>query len=93
MANKQSLLAAQIYFLERGLETVEEAAITAEQALAAHPTDTVRGHDVSAFYALAGHTWGDIQNLRTRLSGGPSVIYYDRRLADRRALAQRRLLM
>jgi hypothetical protein len=93
MTNKQSVLAARIFFLELLMEHVEEAATDAERGLAAHPTDSARGDEVGAYYALAGDTWGDIQDLRTLLSGGPSVIYYDRRLDDRRAQAKRRMLM
>ncbi len=45
-----------------------------------------RSGELEALYALADETWERIQALRARLSGGPSVIYFNR--APRRARGQ-----
>jgi hypothetical protein len=93
MKRSESLIAVRVYFLERALERMELAADDAESELRANPTDAATGRRVKALYALADETWTGIQALRARLSGSPSVIYYDRRLANPRARAARQALV
>jgi len=93
MGRGDSLIAVQIYFLEAALERLEQGADDAESELMADPTNAGQGRQVSAFYALAGKTWAHIQDLRARLSGSPSIIYFDNRLADPRAQAARQALL
>jgi hypothetical protein len=93
MKHSESLIAVRVYFLERALERMEMAADDAESELRANPTNAAQGQRVKALYALADETWAGIQALRARLSGCPSVIYYDRRLADPRARAARQALV
>lgn len=93
MKRSESLIAVRVYFLERALERMEQAADDAESELRANPTDAAQGWRVKAHYALADETWEDIQALRARLNGSPSVIYFDRRLADPRARAARQALV
>ena len=52
------------------------------EQLRADPTNAAWGRQVEALYALASETWTGIQGLRARLWGGPSLIYFDRRLAQ-----------
>ncbi len=93
MNRSESLIAVQIHFLETALERLEQGADDAESELMADPTNAGQGRQVSALYALAGETWSHIQDLRARLSGSPSIIYFDRRLADPRAQAERQALV
>jgi hypothetical protein len=48
---------------------------------------------LEALYALADETWERIQALRVRLSGGPSVIYFNHRRAGPDAKAWRQALV
>jgi hypothetical protein len=89
----ESLIAVRLYFLERALERMEEAAEDAESELRADPTSAARGRQVGSFYALASETWARIQALRARLNGGPSLIYFDRRLVQPDARAARQALV
>ena len=93
MNRKESLIAARIYFLERALDRVEQAADDAESELRADPTNSQHVHQVRAFYALAGETWSRIQALRAGLGNASSEIYFDRRLAEPRARAARQALL
>ena len=89
MNRKESLLAARIYFLERELERMSCAADNAEDDLRARPMDTAAVRRLEALYTLADETWERIQGLRARLSGGPSIIYFNRRQAGPAATAWR----
>jgi hypothetical protein len=93
MNSSESLIAVRLYFLERALERMEAAADDAESELRADPTNAARGRQVEALYALASETWTGIQALRARLGGGPSLIYFDRRLAQPEAWAARQALI
>ena len=93
MTHGESLIAARVYFLERALERMEQAADDAESELRANPTNAIWGRQVKALYALAGETWAGIQSLRAQLNGGPSSIHFDRRLADPRAQVARQALL
>jgi hypothetical protein len=93
MNSSESLIAVRLYFLERALERMEAAADDAESELRADPTNAAWGRQVEALYALASETWTGIQALRARLGGGPSLIYFDRRLAQPEARAARRALI
>jgi hypothetical protein len=93
MKRKDSVIAARIYFLERALDRMEQAADNAETELRADPTNSQHVDQVRAFYALADETWGRIQALRAGLSGASSGIYFDRRLAELRARAARQALL
>lgn len=88
----ESQIALRIYFLERALEGVEQAADDAESDLLANPTDASQGRQLGAIYALADETWRDIQALRARLDGASSLIYFDSRLVDPDARAARQAL-
>ena len=93
MNRNESLIAARIYFLERELERMSTVADDAEEELRAKPTDAATVRRLEALYALADETWERIQALRARLSGGPSVIYFNPRLAGPDAKAWRRALV
>ena len=93
MKRSESLIAVRVYFRARALERMEQAADDAESELRADPTNAAQGRRVKALYALADETWTGIQTLRAELSGSPSVIYFDRRLADQRARAARQALV
>lgn len=93
MNRSETLIAVRICFLEAALERLEEGADDAESTLLADPTNAGQGRQVSALYALAGETWSHIQDLRARLSGSPSLIYFDSRLADPEAQAARQALL
>ena len=93
MKRSESVIAARIYFLERELERMSTVADDAEDELRAKPMDTATVRRLEALYALADETWERIQALRVRLSGGPSVIYFNRRLAGPDARAWRRALV
>jgi hypothetical protein len=93
MNRNESLIAARIYFLERELERMSSVADDAEEELRAKPTDVATVRRLEALYALADETWERIQGLRARLSGGPSVIYFNPRLAGPDAKAWRRALV
>ena len=93
MNRSESLIAARIYFLERELEHVSCVADHTEDELRAKPMDTATVRKLAALYSLADETWGHIQALRARLSGGPSVIHVNRRLAEPGAKAWRRVLV
>jgi hypothetical protein len=66
-----------IGFLEEELECMGSVVQDAENGLLANPTDPVAGRRLEAIYALADETWQRACALRVRLSGGPSLIYYD----------------
>ena len=72
---------------------MSSAADNAEDELRAKPTDAATVRRLEALYVLADETWERIQALRTRLSGGPSVIYFNHRLAEPGARALRRALV
>lgn len=93
MKHNESLIAARIYFLERELERMSCAADNVEEELRARPTDAATVRRLGALYTLTDETWGHIQALRIRLSGGPSVIYFDRSLAEPGARAWRQALV
>jgi hypothetical protein len=93
MNRSESLIAARIYFLERELERMSTVADDAEDELRAKPMDVATVRRLEALYALADETWERIQALRVRLSGGPSVIYFNPRLAGPDAKAWRRALV
>jgi hypothetical protein len=93
MNRSESLIAARIYFLERELERMGCAADNTEDELRAKPMDAATVRRLEALYALADETWERIQALRVRLSGGPSVIYFNRRLAEPGAKAWRQALV
>lgn len=93
MNRNESLIAARIYFLERELERMSSAADNAEDELRAKPMDTATVRRLEALYTLADETWERIKALRVRLSGGPSVIYVNRRVAEPDAQAWRRALV
>ncbi|WP_422003401.1 hypothetical protein [Reyranella sp.] len=93
MKPTQSQIALRIYFLERALEGMEQAADDAECDLLANPTDASQGRQLGAFYVLADETWRHIQMLRARLDGAASLIYFDSRLADPDARAARQALI
>ena len=93
MNRNESLIAARIYFLERELERMSTVADDAEDELRAKPTDVATVRRLEALYVLADETWERIQALRARLSGGPSVIYFNRRLAEADSKAWRRALV
>lgn len=93
MNRNESLIAARIYFLERELERMSSAADNAEDELRAKPMDTATVRRLEALYTLADETWERIKALRVRLSGGPSVIYVNRRGAEPDAQAWRRALV
>ena len=93
MNRSESLIAARIYFLERELERMSSAADDAEDELRARPMDSGAVRRLEALYTLADETWERIQALRARLSGGPSVIYVNRRLAEPGSKAWRRALV
>jgi hypothetical protein len=93
MKRSESLIAARIYFLERELERMSSAADNTEDELRAKPMDTVLVRRLEALYTLADETWEHIQALRVRLSGGPSVIYFNHRLAGPDAKAWRQALV
>ena len=93
MNRSESLIAARIYFLEQELERMSSAADSAEDELRARPTDAATVRKLEALYALADETWERIQALHVQLSGGPSVIYFNHRLADPDARAWRRTLV
>jgi hypothetical protein len=93
MNRNESLIAARICFLERELERMSCVADDAEEELRAKPTDVATVRRLEALYALADETWERIQALRARLSGGPSVIYFNPRLAGPDAKAWRRALV
>lgn len=92
MNRSESLIAARVYFLERELERVSCVADDTEDELRAKPMDAATVRKLEALYTLADETWEQIQALRARLSGGPSVIYFDRRWAEPAARAWRRAL-
>jgi hypothetical protein len=93
MNRSESLLAARIYFLERELERMSCAADNAEDELRTRPTDATAVRRLEALYTLADQTWERIQALRARLSGGASVIYFNRRHAEPAAKAWRQALV
>ncbi len=93
MNRSESVIAAQIYFLERELECMSIAADSAEDELRARPMDAVTVRKLEALYTLAAETWDRIQALHARLSGGPAVIYFNNRLAEPEAKAWRRTLV
>ena len=93
MNRSESLIAARIYFLERELERMSTVADDVEDELRARPMDTATVRRLEALYTLADETWERIQALRARLSGGPSVIYFNPRLAGPAARAWRRALV
>ena len=93
MNRNESLLAARIYFLERELERMSCAADNAEDDLRARPMDATAVRRLEALYTLADDTWERIQTLRARLSGGPSVIYFNRHHAEPAARAWRQALV
>jgi hypothetical protein len=93
MNRSESLIAARIYFLERELERMSCAADTAEDELRARPMDAAAVRRLEALYTLADETWERIQALRVRLSGGPSVIYFNPRLVGPAAKAWRQALV
>jgi hypothetical protein len=93
MNRSESLIAARIYFLERELERMSCAADNAEDELRARPMDAAAVRRLEALYTLADETWERIQALRVRLSGGPSVIYFNPRLAGPAAKAWRQALV
>jgi hypothetical protein len=93
MNRSESRIAARIYFLERELERLSCAADNAEDELRARPTDTATVRRLEALYTLADETWERIQALRALLSGGPSVIYFNRRHAEPAAKAWRQALV
>ena len=93
MDRSESRLAARIYFLERELERMSCAADNAEDELRARPTDVTAVRRLEALYTLADETWERIQTLRARLSGGPSVIYFNRRHTEPAAKAWRQALV
>jgi hypothetical protein len=55
--------------------------------------DTAAVRQLEALYTLADETWERIQTLRARLSGGPSVIYFNRRHTEPAAKAWRQALV
>jgi hypothetical protein len=65
----------------------------AEDELRAKPMDVTTVKRLEALYALADETWERIQALRVRLSGGPSVIYFNHRRAGPDAKAWRQALV
>ena len=93
MKRNESLIAARIYFLERELERMSCAADNAEDELRTKPMDTATVRKLEALYVLADETWERIQALRARLSGGPSVIYVNRRRSEPEAKAWRQALV
>ncbi len=93
MKRSESVIAARIYFLERELERMSTVADDAEDELRAKPMDVATVRRLESLYALADETGERIQALRVRLSGGPSVIYFNRRLAGPDAKAWRRALV
>lgn len=93
MKRNESLIAARIYFLERELERMSCIADSTEDDLRAKPMDAATVRKLEALYTLANETWEHIQALRARLSGGRSVIYVNRRLAEPGAKAWRQALV
>ena len=65
----------------------------AEDELRARPMDTAAVRKLEALYTLSDETWARIQALRARLSGGPSVIYFNPRHAEPAAKAWRQALV
>ena len=76
-----------------GARAHELWADNAEDELRAKPMDAATVRRLEALYTLADETWERIQALRARLSGGPSVIYFNRRLAEPAAKAWRQALV
>jgi hypothetical protein len=93
MKRSESLIAARIFFLERELERMSSVADSVEGELRAKPMDAATVRRLAALYVLADETWERIQALRVRLSGGPSIIYVDRRRAEPDAQAWRQALV
>jgi hypothetical protein len=93
MNRSESLIAARIYFLERELERMSCVADSTEEELRSKPMDAATVRKLEALYTLADETWEHIQALRARLSGGPSVIYFNRRWGEPDAKTWRQALV
>ncbi len=78
----ESVIARRLAFLERELDHMGDAADDAEHELRLNPTDLLARRRLEAIYALAGKTWADIQELRTRQAGRHGAIHYDRHAVD-----------
>jgi len=64
-------------FLELELDRMGDGAGDAEHDLRLNPTDSEARRRLEAIYVLAGKTWAQIQELRTRQPGRYAVIRYD----------------
>jgi hypothetical protein len=92
MTRSERAIVLSIGFLEHELARMGEVVQDMEDGLLANPTDRTVGRRLEAIYALAAETWERAQALRVRLSGGPSLISYDRRAHEPSAHAWRQSL-
>lgn len=70
--------ARRLAFLERELDRMSCTADDAEEELRLNPMDADARRRLEAIYILAGETWHQIQELRTRQADRHAVIRYDR---------------
>jgi hypothetical protein len=78
MNDDGSVIARRLAFLEHELDRMGDGADDAEHDLRLNPTDSEARRRLEAIYVLAGKTWAQIQELRTRQPGRYAVIRYDR---------------
>ena len=92
MTRSERAIVLSIGFLEHELDLMGTMVQDVEKGLLANPTDPVAGRKLEAIYTLAGETWERARTLRVRLSGGASLIHYDRGIQEPSAHAWRRSL-
>ena len=92
MNESESVIVRRLAFLERELNRMGSAAEDAEHELRLNPTDPLARRRLEAIYALAGKTWGEIQQLRECEPGRRSLIRYDRHADASGTRAYRRAL-
>jgi hypothetical protein len=76
--NESGSVIARLAFLEREFERMGSAADAAEHELRLSPTDPQARRRLEAIYVLAGKTWAEVQELRSRQPGRYAAIRYDR---------------